>query len=204
MSIAFYEAPMSSASPVAWALAELGVAHQSVKVDLAAKDQKRPEFLKLNPNGKVPTIVVDGTPMFEALAIMLWLGDKYGPEKKLWPAIDAPARLQALAWSTWAYVTLGPAIGRLSMASSPRMSKELHNAAQAEYARRELADLLSILDARMAEQPYMLGAPFSLVDVIDASVVGYGSMVGVDVAAHRHVSGWVARCQARPSFGAVR
>jgi glutathione S-transferase len=203
MSIVFYQAPMSSASPVAWALAELGVLHESVRVDLAAKDQRKPEFLALNPNGKVPTLVVDGTPMFEALAIMMWLSHRYGIDKKLWPANDDLARLQALSWSTWAYVTVGPAIGRLLTATSPRIGKEFHNAAQADQARKELAGLLSILDARLAAQPYMLGASFSMVDLIDASVVGYAAMTGVDVAAHPRVLDWLARCQARPAFRTV-
>jgi len=76
MSIVFYSAPMSSASPVESALAELGVPHEKVSFDLSATRHKQPAFLKLNPNGKVPTLVVDGTPMFEALAIMQWLGDR--------------------------------------------------------------------------------------------------------------------------------
>src|SRR5690606_9857421 len=105
MSIVFYAAPMSSATPVAWALAELDVPHERVPVDLAAGDQRKPEFLRLNPNGKVPTLVVDGTPRFEALAIMTWLGDRYGTANGMWPPADSPERLPALSWSTWAYVS---------------------------------------------------------------------------------------------------
>lgn len=56
MSITFYSALMSSATPVTWALAELQVPHESVKLDLSKGDQKKPEFLALNPNGKVPTL----------------------------------------------------------------------------------------------------------------------------------------------------
>ena len=70
--------------------AELGVPHQSVKLDLSQGDQRKPEFLALNPNGKVPTITVDGAPMFEALAIELWLGHTYGVKSGLWPAGGTP------------------------------------------------------------------------------------------------------------------
>ena len=69
MSIVFYWSPFSSASPIACALAELQVPQERVKVDLKAGEQRRPEFLALNPNGKVPTLTVDGAPLFEALAI---------------------------------------------------------------------------------------------------------------------------------------
>lgn len=95
MSIVFYTATWSSAAPVAYALAELGVPHEQVTLDLEAGDQRKPEFLALNPNGKVPTLVVDGTPMFEGLAIVLWLGDRYGVERGQWPHADAPARFEA-------------------------------------------------------------------------------------------------------------
>ncbi|MGD0675100.1 MAG: glutathione S-transferase family protein [Polyangiaceae bacterium] len=200
MSIVFYKAStMSSASPVSWALAELGVPHETVTFDLAARDQKKPQFLKLNPNGKVPTLVVDGTSMFEGLAIILFLAERYGVDKKLWPEQNDPARMQALSWCVWGYVSLGPLIARLSLATSERFGKELHNAAQAELARSELANLLGILDARLSTRPYMLGDSFSLVDVVGASLVQYGKFSGVLIDPHRHVSEWVARCQSRPA-----
>lgn len=201
--ITFYYAPMSSASPVVWALAELGVKHRAVKIDLKGTEHKKPEFLKLNPNGKVPTLVVDGTPMFEALAIMQWLGDRYGVEKKLWPAADEPARLQAMAWSTWAYVSFSSAIGRLFMATSQRLGPEFRNDAQAEYARKEVADLLGILDARLAQKKFLLSDKFSLADLIVSGLCVYAKMSGVEVDRHAHVKAWLASCEERPAFKAA-
>ena len=78
--------------------------------------QHRPDFLALNPNGKVPTLTVDGAPMFEALAIQLWLGETYGVERGLWPAPGTPERLQALSWCAWAYVSYGAVLTRLHRA----------------------------------------------------------------------------------------
>src|SRR3954468_7349001 len=129
MSIKFCYAPMSSATPVAWALAELGVPHEAIKFDLKAKDQRKPDFMALNPNGKVPTLVVDGTPMFEALAIMQWLGDRYGVQQGLWPSADSSARLEAMSWTTWAYVSLGPVVNRRRFASDERLAAELRSPA---------------------------------------------------------------------------
>ena len=113
MSIVFYWHPQSSASPIACALAELQVPHERVKVDIRAGEQRRPEFLALNPNGKVPTLTVDGAPMFEALAIHLWLGENWGVKQGLWPVAGTPERLAALSWCAWAYVTYGAVLSRL-------------------------------------------------------------------------------------------
>jgi GST-like protein len=200
MSIVFYYAPWSSASPVASALAELGVPHERITFDLAKGDQKKPEFLALNPNGKVPTLVVDGTPMFEAVAIMIWLGERFGVQKKLWPAPGTPEHLQALSWSAWAYVSFAGALGLLAVATSERVGKALHNPAQAEFARNNLSGMLDVLEARLTKQKHLLGADYSLVDLIVASVIGYGVHVGQPVDAHPHVKAWLEPFQKRESY----
>ncbi|MET0391295.1 MAG: glutathione S-transferase family protein [Polyangiales bacterium] len=197
MSIVFYRAPMSSATPVYWALNELGVPFEEVKLDLAQGEQKKPEFLKLNPNGKVPTLVVDGTPMFEALAIMQYLGDRFGVEKKLWPATNDPQRLQALSWTTWSYVSVGRAVGALFLSRAEQFGKP--NPAQIAYAEKELQSLIGILDGRLAQKPFLLSDQFSLADLVVSSVIGWVTMNQVTLDAHPHVSDWLARCQGRPS-----
>jgi GST-like protein len=203
MSIVFYTAPWSSASPVGCALAELTVPHEKVSFDLAAGDQKKPDFLALNPNGKVPTLVVDGTPMFEALAILLWLGERFGVERGLWPAEKAPGRLEALSWCAWAYVSYGSSLVLLSFATSERVSRELHNPAQAELAQKELGRLLGILEAHLGQRKYMLGADYSLVDLVVASVVGYGVVVGAPVGAYARVKAWLEDFQSREAYKSV-
>ncbi len=202
MSIVFYSAVMSSATPVARALAELEVPHEEVRLNLQALDQKKPEFLALNPNGKVPTLVVNGTPMFEALAIIQWLGDRYGVQKGLWPAADAPERMTAMAWSTWAYVTYGTQVVLLQRTANDRLSAEYRNDAQAEFARKELQHLLSLLDARLAQHPFLLGDEYSLVDLTVAGVVAYGAYFGTPFDSVPHVRTWLDRCMARPAFQA--
>jgi GST-like protein len=172
-------------------------------MDLKAGDQKKADFLALNPNGKVPTLVVDGTPMFEALAILLWLGEAHGVERGLWPAAQDPARLSALSWCTWAYVSYGTGLGLLAYATSERFSADVHNPAQAALAQKELKHQLGLLDARLARQKYMLGASYSLVDLVVASVVGYGVFVGASVDAHPHVKAWLEDFQGRASRKAV-
>jgi glutathione S-transferase len=194
--IVLYWHPLSSATPIACALAELDVPHQRVKVDITTGEQRRPDYLALNPNGKVPTLTVDAAPMFEALAIELWLGQTYGVKNGLWPAEGSAAQLQAMAWSTWAYVTYGAQLLRLQAANDLGTPDDAHGTA----ARKSLDELLGVLDDRLSPQPWMLGEAYTLVDLIVASVVGYSSYIGAPVAAHPTTLAWLQKVQARPAM----
>ncbi len=194
--IVLYWHPMSSASPIASALAELGVAHERVKVDIRTGEQRRPDFLALNPNGKVPTLTVDGAPMFEALAMHLWLGEQFGVAKGLWPAEGSPERLQAMSWCVWSYVTYGAQLVRLQNARDMGTPEDAHGAS----AHKALDELLALLDARLAQQPWLLGGAYSLVDLVVGSVIGYSAYLGAPVEKHAHVLAWLGQVQARPAM----
>jgi glutathione S-transferase len=194
--IVLYWHPMSSATPVACALAELDVPYERVAVDITTGAQRQPGYLALNPNGKVPTLTVDGAPMFEALAIEMWLGRTYGVESGLWPVDGSPAQLQAMAWSTWAYVTYGAQLMRLQAAHDLGTPDDAHGSA----ARKQLDELLALLDDRLGQQPWMLGDAYTLVDLIVASVVGYSAYIGAPVATHPTTLAWLQKVQARPAM----
>lgn len=202
MSILFYEAPYSSASPVACVLAELAVEHERIRLDLAAGDQRKPEFLAINPNGKVPTLVVDGQPLFEALAIILWLGDTLGVERGLWPTSESPQRLAALSWTTWCYVTMGNAVRRRLYACGDTLPAELRSPAHQALAEREISELLTILEKRLSDGPFVLGRAYSLVDTALACMLSWASMTGVSIDEFAKVKTWLAACQDRPGFRA--
>lgn len=197
MSIVLYWHPMSSATPIACALAELAVPHERVKIDIRAGEQHAPQFRALNPNGKVPTLTVDGAPMFEALAILLWLGHTYGVARDLWPRPGTPQALQALSWSTWAYVSYCALLPRLEVSAGGEPATP-----ESERARtlESLQQLLAVLDAHLAARPWMLGQDYSLVDLVVGAVIGYSAYLGVPVAAHPRVQAWLERVQARPAM----
>lgn len=197
MSIVLYWHPRSSALPIACALTELGVPHERVVVDIEAGAQRRPEFLALNPNGKVPTLTVDGAPMFESLAIQLWLGERYGVDAGLWPAPDTPERLQAMSWCAWSYVSYGAVLWRLY--HSTHGDEARRDATQAQAALDDMNTLLAVLDGHLSRQPWMLGPAYSLADLIVGSVVGYSAFMGA-VQGHPHVREWCDRVNARPSM----
>lgn len=196
MSLVLYWHPMSSATPIACALAELGLPHERVKIDIRTGEQRRPAFLALNPNGKVPTLTVDGAPMFEALAMELWLGERHGVERGLWPAPGTPTQLQAFSWCTWAYVTYGAQLVRLQAARDMGTPDDAHG----RSGHQGMDQLLALLDARLAKQPWMLGEAYSLVDLSVGSVIGYSAYIGAPVDQHPHVLDWLARVQARPAM----
>ena len=198
MSIVLYWHPMSSASPIASALAELEVAHERVLIDLKAGEQRRPEFLALNPNGAVPTLTVDGAPMFEALAIHLWLGERYGVERGLWPAADTPERLQAMSWCAWSYVTYGAAVWSLSTALHPRDGEQRDE----QQAKRALAQLDGCWPCWMAIWPSRPGswAPRIRWRIWWLARCSATPPSGAPIASHRHVQAWLDKAQARPAM----
>lgn len=201
MSITFYYSPQSNATRIHWALEELGVPHETVTVDLRAGDQRKPEFLALNPNGKVPTLVLDGTPMFESVAIQIALGERHGVAKGLWPQLGSSEHLQALTWLVWGQVTLAGAVFKYMQNTNDYFPKDQQNARVAEVTREEIGGLLKILDDRLADREYLTGPAFTLADLDLTSVLGWGLEFGkLDASPYRNLQAWLGRCTGRPAF----
>lgn len=205
MAITFYYSPRSSATRCLWALEELGVPFEKVRVDLTKGDQKKPEFLAVNPNGKVPAMVDGDAKLFESLGILLHLGDRYGVEKNLWPKPGTAERAEAFTWAVWGTVTFMEAAltyaihtnGDLHFALPPQR-RDRETAAQAKATWEKCMD---ILEQRL-EKGWMVGSAFSLVDVANAAAVAFGAMAGhLSVDGYKNVAAWLQRCQARPAFG---
>lgn len=198
MSLTFYYTPMSSATRVHWALEEVGAPYEKVKISLADGEHKKPEYLKLNPNGKVPLLVVDGRPVFESLAQLLHIGETYGVDKGLFPAPGLD-RAEAFKWMAWGSVTLSEAFMRI-LRNGERFPEEERNAKAKEAAMRDASALFGILDDHLSSRAYVLGEAFSLVDVSIASYVPFAARLGIDTQPLSHVQGWVARCMSRPAL----
>jgi glutathione S-transferase len=201
MSITFYYSPQSSATRIHWALEELGLAYEKVKLDLRAGDQKKPDFLKINPNGKVPALVVDGVTMFESLAILIHLGERHGVDRGLWPREGTSERAEALTWIVWGSVSLAAEVFKIFMNTSDWTPAESHNAMQADMARQEFHNLLKILDARLHGREYIVGDTFTFADLGNASLLGWATgMLKTDMSQYPAVAAWLGRCTGRPAF----
>lgn len=202
MGLVFYYTPMSSASRIHWALEELGVAYDKVKLDLQAGDQRKPEYLALNPNGKVPLLVVDGQPIFESLAILLYLGEAFGVEKGMFPAPESRKdRIEAFKWMSWVGVTVGETVTRVLRNTSDRFPKEHQNEHAGAAAKKEVGEQLAILDKALEGREYLVGSSFSLVDLAIAAYMPFLGRLGIDFGAHKNLQGWIGRCTARPALG---
>jgi glutathione S-transferase len=199
MSLTFYYTPMSSATRIHWALEEVGVAYDKVKLDLAAGDQRKPEYLALNPNGKVPLLVVEGRPIFESLAILLHLGETYGVDKGVFPEPGLD-RADAFKWMAWGSATLAEAVGRVIRNVSERFPPEQRNAAAGETAKKDLSDLWALVDKALDGKEYLVGGRFTFADLAIAGYTMISGRFGIDFSPYKNVQAWSARCMQRPAM----
>ncbi|SHK31845.1 glutathione S-transferase [Bradyrhizobium lablabi] len=106
--LTLYFAPGSSSMAVHIALHEIGVPFEAKRMSFKGNDMSSPDYLALNPEGKVPTLLVDGRPLTEVAAILYYLAKRF-PESALLPRDDIEADAQALSWMSFAASTLHPA-----------------------------------------------------------------------------------------------
>jgi glutathione S-transferase len=198
MSITYYYAPMSTAVRTTWAVEELGVPCERVKLDISKKETKTPEYLKLNPNGLVPLLVVDGTPIFESTAILLYLGETYGVDKGFYPP-PGLKRAETMKWVVWANVGFLEPMSRWARNTASYIPAEQHNAKAAEAGKNDMGKALQIVDDALAGKSYLVDDKFSLADLAVSSYLGWLKFMGYDYASFKNVQAWGERCLGRPA-----
>lgn len=210
MPLTFYFAPMSTASITDAVLAELGVGVEKVTLDIDAGDTRTPEFRKVNPNGRVPVIVHDGTPIWEACAITMYLGEVFGVDTGVYPS-SGPKRGEAMKWIAWGSVTLAEAAGRLSAAlpagsdgavqegSVDFVPESEKGAAALDKANTDISSCLAILDCALHGRDFLLGA-YSLADTHLYPIIDWLGMMGRDFSPFGNVNAWKQRCSERPAL----
>ena len=177
-----------------WVAEELGLAYQHLPIEIGDAGARTPEFLALNPNGRLPVIVDDGFVLFELLAITLYLAKKYSPGK-LYPAtLEAEAR--AWQWSFWAIAEVDRGVNIWSL-HAVRLPPAERDAALREEALKVLAAPFKVLDAAVAKQPYLLGDDFTVADLNVAAVISRA--LDMDLAAWPNLKAWLMRCLDRPA-----
>ena len=201
MSLTFYYSPMSTATITELVLEELAVSCERVRVDLKKKETQAAEFLRLNPNGKVPVLVHDGKAIWESAAITLYLGEIFGVAEGLYPE-PGPERGEAMKWVVWSNVTLGDAFGRLVRNTSDWVPAEQHNAKAAAAAQSAVHDCLRILDRALTGRQYLL-AGYTLADTHVNSYIDWLRYMKVDFGDYAQLNSWSQRCAARPAYGRV-
>ncbi|MBL8300033.1 MAG: glutathione S-transferase [Rhodanobacteraceae bacterium] len=143
-------------------LLEIGAAYELKRIDTAAGEQRSPEYLRLNPNGVVPTLIVDGRPCAETAALLLLLCERH-PQAGLAPAVDAPERAAFLQGVLYLANTLQPAF-RLWF--YPSDAGEVDATVLKQALRARIEKCFDQLAAQLADgRSYLLGERFSALDL---------------------------------------
>jgi glutathione S-transferase len=194
-----YHAPATAAMVVHWLLIDLELPHQLHALDFDKREQKSPEYLKLNPAGVVPTLVIGEQVIREAAAIAMHIGDLH-PERDLCPAPGTPARARYYQWMFFLANTLQPAYRAWFYPTEP--AGEANVEATRAQARTHIEEAWSQVAAHLEATggPYMLGEKLSVVDFMTTMLMRWSRNMPKPVdrwpALHAHAQ----RMKARPSW----
>jgi len=193
--ITLYTAPTPNGHKISIALEELQLPYQLVVLNLGENDQKKPDFLKLNPNGKIPVIVDgdnDNTVVFESGAILLYLAEK---TQKLIPS-DPKKRLDVIQWLMFQMGGIGPMMGQANVWH--RYMESLYQPAVDRY-QHEVKRLFRVLDSRLSHRDYLVDE-LSIADIAHWAWVRTHEWSGVGIADLPNLNAWVERLGQRPAF----
>lgn len=171
-------------------LEELGVPYAAKAVNIGKGEQFAPEFVRINPNSKIPAIVDDGVAIFESGAILIHLAEK---TKRFLPA-SGRARSDVLEWLFFQVGAIGPMFGQLGHFRSAHRE----DAYPLERYHKEVERIVAVLEARLKDAEYLAG-DYSIADIASIGWVHGLDRLGVDVATYPHVKRWVDRVIARPA-----
>ncbi|MED5370012.1 MAG: glutathione S-transferase N-terminal domain-containing protein [Myxococcota bacterium] len=189
----------TAATPNGWkasiTLEELGVDYRVVPVDLSKGEQKRPGFVALNPNGRIPALVDHSAGdfvVFESGALMLYLAQKHG---QLIPS-DPQGASVVTQWLMWQMGGLGPMMGQANVFF--RYAPEKLPWAIERY-QRESRRLLEVMDARLQQVPWLGGEHYSIADIACWSWTHTARWSGVDNSGLPGLKDWHDRIKVRPA-----
>jgi glutathione S-transferase len=159
-----------------WTLQELGIEFEPITVDLVAGEHRRPEFLKINPAGKLPVLVDDDLVLTESVAIVLYLAEKY-PEKGLLPA-DPTDRAQVNRWLLFAVTELEQPLWRISRHTNI-YPEDKRLPADITLARQEFKEMAAVLEKHMKGRQFVVGDRPTVVDFVTAYTLDWGGEVSL-------------------------
>ncbi|EXL08666.1 glutathione S-transferase family protein [Aquamicrobium defluvii] len=206
--IQLYSAPTPNGVKVSIALEELGLPYEAHYVDIGKDETWGPEFLSLNPNGKIPSIIdpkgPSGEPMalFESGAILLYLAEKTG---KLLPS-DPAKRYETIQWVFFQMAAIGPIFGQLGFFHK-FAGREIADKRPLERYRAESRRLVGVLEGRLRDRKWIMGNDYTIADISMLgwvrNLIGFyeaRELVGFDD--FPAVAAWLERGLARPAVQA--
>src|SRR6516225_4045408 len=185
-----YGNPRSRAMRCMWKLEEMGATSRLIEKSTRAEDLQTAEYLRLNPNARIPTLVDGDLVLWESMAINLYLAQKYeGPMHCTKPEVLG----LAAQWSFWAILEMEALL--LEFVRDP------------SYAERDellLKRPLRVLNDSLAGREFLVGENFTVADLNVASILAWGKMGRLDLSIHSNVTRWLDNCLSRPAYGRVR
>jgi GSH-dependent disulfide-bond oxidoreductase len=187
------------------ALEELDLPYEAHYVDFGRKDQKTPEYLSLNPYGKIPAIIDPNGPggkalaLFESGAILFYLAERAG---RLLPA-DPALRYEAMTWLFFQMAGVGPMFGQVGYFHKFD-GKEIDDKRPLQHYVKQSRALLDVMDARLENRPWFMGDEYSIVDIAMVGLVRnlityYGARDLVEFDTLKNVPAWLDRMLERPA-----
>jgi len=200
-----YSFPTPNGVKVSIALEELGLPYEPHAVNIGKNESWTPEFLSLNPNGKIPAIIDPDGPggkplgLFESGAILLYLAEKTG---KLIPA-DPSLRYETIQWVFFQMAAIGPMFGQVGFFHK-FAGREIEDKRPLQRYVDESKRLLGVIETRLSGREWIMGDEYSIADISMLgwvrNLVGfYGAREIVDFDSLKNVPGWLERGLARPA-----
>jgi GSH-dependent disulfide-bond oxidoreductase len=193
-SIDLYTAPTPNGWKVSVFLEEVGLPYTVHRIDLLKGDQKKPEYLRINPNGRIPAIVDrsnDNLAVFESGAILLYLGRKLG---KLLPSNDKEAA-RVTQWLMFQMAGIGPMMGQANVFH--RYFPEKIPAVIQRY-QNECRRLFEVLDGELRGREYLCDE-YSIADIANWCWVRIYEWSGIEIGGLTSLQSWIERMEARPA-----
>lgn len=188
--ITLYTSATPNGQKASIALEEMGLEYDLKAIDLMKAEQKTPEFLALNPNGRIPVIVDDGFPVFESGAILIYLAEKTG---KFMPS-DVQGRSRVIQWLMFQMGGVGPMMGQANVFFRyfPEKIQPAIDRYQTEGRR-----LFEVLDSQLGKSEYLAG-DYSIADMATWPWVRTHKWSGIEVDGLENLQRWMDAIAARP------
>ncbi|CAN5477411.1 glutathione S-transferase family protein [soil metagenome] len=204
MTLKIYGTAASRAARPLWVAHELGLAYEHIPLPYLGGATRTPEFLKVNPNGRIPVVDDGGVLVWESMACTLYLAERFlGSHGQSLAAQNHAERADILRWSFWV-VTECEKEALAFLMHHFLMPAERRKPQLAEDAIRHLSGPLRILDQHLQDRPWLAGERFTVADICVASVVAWLAGAADLMAQCPQVREWLQRCLARPAYQIVR
>jgi glutathione S-transferase len=189
-----YEFAPTRSIRVRWTLQELGIPFEPITVNLIAGENRKPEFLKINPAGKLPALVDGETVLTESIAIVLYLAEKY-PEKKLVPT-ELRQRAELNRWLLFTTTELEQPLWRIARHTNI-YPPEKRLPSDVALARDEFTAMAKVLEQHMQDRGFVVGDSVTVADFVLGYTLDWAQMAGL-LGGFPNLQAYMERMYARP------